>query len=172
MGELCSLFFLQNLLPSWKHKTLLKFNPAEGETSMSKLVRFGISMDSRLLKRFDQLISNTGYSNRSEAIRDLIRNQLVEATWTQENQEVVGTITLVYEHEVHELADRLTEVQHQFHSRIISSLHIHLDDHNCLEVLILKGRSRQVRQIAQKLIATKGIKHGRLLTTTTGKEIF
>jgi CopG family nickel-responsive transcriptional regulator len=139
---------------------------------MSELIRFGISMDNRLLRSFDKMIAEKGYSNRSEAIRDLIRDQLVDAAWKDEKKEVVGTITLVYNHEIRELNDRLTDVQHQFHERIISSLHVHLDQHNCLEVLIVKGEGRDVKGIAEMLIGIKGVKHGRLLTTTTGKEIF
>lgn len=139
---------------------------------MSKLVRFGISMDRRLLKKFDQMITQKGYSNRSEAIRDLIRGQLVDATWKEEKREVVGTITLVYDHEVRELTDRLIDIQHQFYNRITSSLHVHLDEHNCLEVLIVRGKGRDVKYIAEKLIGIKGVKHGKLLTTTTGREIF
>jgi len=139
---------------------------------MSELVRFGISMDSRLLNRFDQMIADKGYSNRSEAIRDLIRDQLVDATWKEEEKEVVGTITLVYNHEIRELNDKLIDLQHQFHDRIISSLHVHLDKHNCLEVLIVRGTGRDVKRVAEKLIGIKGVKHGKLLTTTTGKEIF
>ena len=139
---------------------------------MSELVRFGISMDSRLLNRFDQMIADKGYSNRSEAIRDLIRDQLVDATWKEEKKEVLGTITLVYNHEIRELNDKLIDLQHQFHDRIISSLHVHLDKHNCLEVLIVKGKGRDIKHVADKLIGIKGVKHGKLLTTTTGKEIF
>jgi CopG family nickel-responsive transcriptional regulator len=142
------------------------------EMGMSKLVRFGISMDSRLLQRFDQIITQKGHSNRSEAIRDLIRNQLVDTAWEEEKKQVIGTITLVYDHEIRELADRLIEIQHQFHTRIISSLHVHLDAHNCLEVLIVKGQGRDVRSIAEKLIGVKGVKHGKMLTTTAGRGIF
>ncbi|NIQ40030.1 MAG: nickel-responsive transcriptional regulator NikR [Proteobacteria bacterium] len=139
---------------------------------MSELIRFGISMDSRLLRSFDKMIAQKGYSNRSEAIRDLIRDQLVDSVWEDEKKAVVGTISLVYDHEIRELNDRLTDVQHQFHRRIISSLHVHLDQHNCLEVLVVKGPGRDIRSIAEMLIGTKGVKHGKLLTTTTGKEIF
>jgi len=139
---------------------------------MSKLVRFGISMDGRLLKKFDQMTTEKGYSNRSEAIRDLIRDRLVDAIWKEEEKPVVGTITLVYNHEIRELSDRLIDLQHQFHNRIISSLHVHLDKHNCLEVLIVKGKGKDVRHIAERLIGIKGVKHGKLLTTTTGKELF
>lgn len=139
---------------------------------MSKLVRFGISMDSRLLKKFDQMIAEKGFFNRSEAIRDLIRDQLVDETWQEEEKEVLGTITLVYDHETRELNDRLVDLQHQFHQAIVSSLHVHLDKHNCLEVLIVRGNGRDVKHVAEKLIGIKGVKHGKLLTTTTGKEIF
>jgi CopG family nickel-responsive transcriptional regulator len=118
------------------------------------------------------MIAEKGYSNRSEAIRDLIRDQLVDATWNKQEKEVVGTITLVYDHEIRELNDRLIDLQHKFHDRIISSLHIHLDQHNCLEVLIVKGRGKDVKHVAEKIIGIKGVKHGKLLTTTTGKEIF
>ncbi len=142
------------------------------EKMMSELVRFGISMDSRLLKSFDEMIAEKGYSNRSEAIRDLVRDQLVDATWEHEKKEVVGTITIVYDHEIHELNDRLIEIQHQFHDRIISSLHVHLDQHNCLEALVVKGKGRDVKRIAERLIGIRGVKHGKLITTTTGKEIF
>ncbi|NIO03884.1 MAG: nickel-responsive transcriptional regulator NikR [Proteobacteria bacterium] len=139
---------------------------------MSELVRFGISMDSRLLRSFDQMIAKKGYSSRSEAIRDLVRDRLVDASWKEEKKEVVGTITLVYNHEIRELNDRLIEIQHQFHDRIISSLHVHLDQHNCLEVLVVKGKGKDVTRIGERLIGVKGVKHGKLLTTTTGKELF
>jgi len=139
---------------------------------VSELIRFGISMDSRLLERFDQMIARKGYASRSEAIRDLIRDQLVDASWKEEEREVVGTITLVYSHQIRELNDKLIDFQHQFHDRFISSLHVHLDEHNCLEVLVVRGKGQEVKQLAEKLIGTKGVKHGKLATTTTGKEIF
>ncbi len=129
-------------------------------------------MDSRLLRSFDQMIAKKGYSSRSEAIRDLVRDRLVDASWKEEKKEVVGTITLVYNHEIRELNDRLIEIQHQFHDRIISSLHVHLDQHNCLEVLVVKGKGKDVTRIGERLIGVKGVKHGKLLTTTTGKELF
>ena len=134
-------------------------------------VRFGISIDGRLLKRFDDLISEKGYVNRSEAIRDLIRNALVEEQWKHAEEEIVGTVTLVYDHHTRELADTLTEQQHSHHDFIISSLHVHLDSHHCLEVVVVKGRAEEVRRLANELIGTKGVKHGRLTTTTTGKNL-
>jgi CopG family nickel-responsive transcriptional regulator len=139
---------------------------------MSELIRFGVSMDSRLLSRFDQLIADKGYSNRSEAIRDLIRDELVEQSWDKEEGETVGTITLVYNHEMRALTEKLVEYQHQVHGAVISSLHVHLDKHNCLEVLVVRGKGREIKKVADRLIGTKGVKHGKLVTTTTGRDIY
>jgi CopG family nickel-responsive transcriptional regulator len=139
---------------------------------MAELIRFGVSMDSRLLARFDQLIAEKSYSNRSEAIRDLIRNELVEQSWEEDDEETVGAITLVYNHEMRELTEKLTNYQHQVHGAVISSLHVHLDKHNCLEVLVVKGRGREIRKVADRLIGTRGVKHGKLVTTTTGSDVF
>ena len=143
--------------------------PPEGP--MTDLARFGISIDQRLLTQFDVLIGEKGYVNRSEAIRDLIRGSLVEAQWNQEEVELVGTVTLVYDHHTRDLADKLTEHQHSHHDAIISSLHVHLDAHNCLEVVVLKGQARVVQRIADELIGTKGVKHGKLVTSTTGRNL-
>ncbi len=131
--------------------------------------RFGISLDATLLKDFDSLIAKKGYVNRSEAIRDLIRDSLVKEEWEDVDRETVGTITIVYSHNTGELVDVLTDLQHNFYTSIISSLHIHLDGHNCLEVLVTKGKAKDVKKIADKLIGTKGVKHGKLSLTTTGK---
>jgi len=136
---------------------------------MSELTRFGISIDDRLLRRFDDLIAEKGYVNRSEAIRDLIRGALVEAEWAREDAETVGTVTLVYDHHTRDLSDKLTEQQHTHHDAIISALHVHLDAHHCLEVVVVKGKAREVKRLADELIGTKGVKHGKLVTTTTGK---
>jgi len=139
---------------------------------MSELIRFGISMDSRLLARFDQLIADKGYSNRSEAIRDLIRDELVEQSWEEEDEETVGTITLVYTHEMRDLTEKLIDYQHQVQGAVISSLHVHLDEHNCFEVLVVKGKGREIKKVADRLIGIKGVKHGKFVATTTGREIF
>ena len=139
---------------------------------MSELIRFGVSMDGRLLARFDQLIAEKGYSNRSEAIRDLIRGELVEQSWEDDDEETVGTITLVYDHEMGDLTEKLIDYQHQVHGAVISSLHVHLDEHNCLEVLVVKGKGREIRKVAERLIGTRGVKHGKLVTSTTGRDIF
>jgi CopG family nickel-responsive transcriptional regulator len=139
---------------------------------MSELIRFGVSMDDRLLSRFDQLIAEKGYSNRSEAIRDLIRDELVEHSWEEDEGETVGTITLVYNHEMRDLTEKLIDFQHRVHGAVISSLHVHLDMHNCLEVLVVKGKRREVKKVADRLIGTKGVKHGKFVTTTTGRDIY
>jgi CopG family transcriptional regulator, nickel-responsive regulator len=138
---------------------------------MSEITRFGVSIDSQLIKKFDALIGQKGYTTRSEAIRDMIRDSLVEQEWEAEDRETVGTITLVYNHHTRELDHALTDIQHKSFHQIVSTLHIHLDAHNCLEVLVVKGKSSEIRKIADRLIGTRGVKHGKLTTTTTGKEL-
>lgn len=135
---------------------------------MTGLDRFGVSMERDLLERFDVLIKERKYASRSEAIRDLIRNELINRDWQEPNAEVVGTITIVYEHHEHELSHTLAELQHQFHECIICSTHVHLDHHNCLEVIIVKGTSDQVRTIADTISTARGVKHGQLVCSTTG----
>jgi CopG family nickel-responsive transcriptional regulator len=135
---------------------------------MSDLSRIGVAIDTALLEKFDQLISERGYTNRSEAFRDLIRDELIREDWESPDSHVVGTVTLVYDHHVRQLNERLTNMQHDHHHNILSTLHVHLDHDNCLEVLVVKGKSAAVRKIADGLIATKGVKHGRLTITTTG----
>jgi CopG family transcriptional regulator, nickel-responsive regulator len=138
---------------------------------MSELVRFGVSMNEQLLNAFDRKIVSRGYANRSEAVRDLIRNRLVELEWEDENQEVAGTITLVYDHHVRGLSNLLTDLQHNWHDMILTTTHVHLDHHNCLEVLVVKGPAGQVREVADRLVGVKGVKHGQLTLTSTGREL-
>ena len=138
---------------------------------MGQTVRFGISLDEKLLTSFDQLIEEKSYMNRSEAIRDLIRAALVEERSTSDEAESVGTVTLVYNHHVRDLSDKLTEHQHSHHDQIISALHVHLDAHNCLEVLVVRGKVREIKKIADELIGVKGVKHGKLVMTTTGADL-
>jgi CopG family nickel-responsive transcriptional regulator len=138
---------------------------------MADAIRFGVSMNQSLLKDFDELIAKIGYTNRSEAIRDLIRERLIQQEWQASDQETVGTITLVYDHEIHELTETLTALQHKYHKQIVSTMHIHLDEHNCLEVLIVRGKGNVIKKIADKLQSTKGVKHGKLITTTTGQKV-
>ena len=138
---------------------------------MGKLTRFGVSLDEELLEPFDALCAVKGYSNRSEAIRDLIRKALVAEEWQQADGQGAGTLTLVYDHHKNDLARRLTQMQHDEHVIIIATLHVHLDHHNCLEVLILKGEAARVRALADKLISCKGVKHGTFSGTTTGQDL-
>lgn len=138
---------------------------------MKEAVRFGVSMSPALLKSFDELLAKMDYGSRSEAIRDMIRNRLVEEEWKETNKEAVGTITLVYNHETRELTENLTSLQHQYCKQIISTMHIHLDKHNCLEVLVVKGKTNEIKKIADRLISTRGVKHGKLTITTTGKKL-
>ncbi len=138
---------------------------------MSTITRFGVSIDGQLIRKFDGLIARKGYTTRSEAIRDMIRDSLVEEEWEAESRETVGTITIVYNHHARELEHALTDMQHKSYHQIISALHVHLDAHTCLEVLVVKGISSEIKKIADRLIGTKGVKHGKLAMTTTGKEL-
>ena len=138
---------------------------------MEEIVRFGVSMEKNLLAGFDELISRKGYTNRSEALRDLVRDHLVEEEWKVEKKEMIGTITIVYNHHTRGLSDTLIELQHYFHNLIISTMHLHMDEDNCLEVLVVKGMVDKIKTIADKLISTRGVKHGKLTMTTTGKEL-
>lgn len=135
---------------------------------MKKLVRFGISLDHHLLDDFDRLIERKNYTNRSEALRDLIRDNLVGQEW-DENKETVGTITIVYDHHVHALTEKLTDIQHRSHHLVLSAMHVHLDHDHCLEVLVVRGKGADIKKVADTLIGTKGVKHGKLTMTTTGR---
>ena len=132
---------------------------------MSQLARIGVAIDADLLASFDGLIEKQGYENRSEAFRDLIRDRLVRAEAELPNKEVVGTLTLVYDHHQRNLTEKITNLQHDHHGVVVSTLHVHLDHHNCLEVLILRGKSKVVHQLADLLVSIKGIQHGQLAVT-------
>ena len=133
---------------------------------MSTLSRIGVAIDEDLLAQFDDLIEQRGYTNRSEAFRDLIRNELVQERVEDPDAEVMGSLTLVYDHHVRMLSERLLDLQHDHHDAILSTLHVHLDHDNCLEVLLIRGPSKNVRAIADALISTKGVKHGQLTVTS------
>ncbi|HEY8465134.1 MAG TPA: nickel-responsive transcriptional regulator NikR [Bacillota bacterium] len=137
----------------------------------SNLQRFGVSVETTLLKQFDRVIEAKGYTNRSEAIRDLMRDFLIGEEWRSGSGTAVGTITLVYNHQQRELTDKLTDLQHHFHEQIISVLHVHLDAHNCLEVLVVKGEKPAIQMIADRLVSTKGVKHCKLVMTTRGENL-
>lgn len=132
---------------------------------MSELVRFGVSMDERLLAALDSIVQRRGYGNRSEAIRDLVRAEQVRESWEREEGPVVGTLTLVYDHHVREVSERLVALQHDHEDLVHSTMHIHLSHRMCLEVIVLRGRAKQVQQLADRLIAARGVKHGRLVAT-------
>jgi len=138
---------------------------------MSELSRIGVAIDSSLLKKFDTLIASRGYTNRSEAFRDLIRDELVQKAWEKPDSTVVGTVTLVYNHHVRLLNEKLTGMQHSHFHQVLSTMHVHLDHDNCLEVLVVKGKASQVRKLADSLISTKGVKHGQLTLTAAGAEL-
>ena len=136
---------------------------------MSGVTRFGVSLDQTLLAQFDRVIARKGYTNRSEAIRDLIRESLVREQWELGSDEVVGTLTLVYNHEVRDLSDKLTDLQHAHYRAIVSTLHVHLDAHHCLEVLVLRGKAKELKSVADRLIGTRGVKHGTFSATAEGR---
>ena len=134
---------------------------------MGELARIGVSLESDLLQKFDEIISQKGYGNRSEAIRDLIRDQLVEVQVDQ-NRTIVGTLTIVYDHHRPNLTQKLVEAQHQLGGKVLSSMHVHLDHHNCLEIVVVKGRSREVRDFANAILSLRGVNHGQLVVTSGG----
>ena len=130
--------------------------------------RFGVSIPERLVRAFDERIKAKGYRNRSEAIRDIMRDYLVAGEWEHQGGTVIGTITVVYEHGTRELTHALTELQHHYHGLVVCTTHIHLDEHNCLEVIVVRGEAKAVQEVADRLISTRGVKHGKLVCTTTG----
>jgi CopG family nickel-responsive transcriptional regulator len=135
------------------------------------VTRLSISLPPSLLRQLDQMVEQKGYTNRSLALADMIRNHLVEHRQKFGNDEIAGTITLVYDHHKMHVQETLTDIQHDHHDLIISTLHVHLDHHNCLEVLVVRGKASQIKRIADELIAAKGVKHGKLTVTTTGKDL-
>lgn len=137
---------------------------------MSLLTRTGVSLEGDLLKEFDRLIAKRGYENRSEALRDLIREALLSEI-VHSNKPVVGTLTLVYDHHVPNLSQKLTETQHSAGAMILAATHVHLDHHYCLEVIIMKGRSRELQGIADRMLALRGVELGKLVLTNSGKDL-
>jgi len=137
---------------------------------MAKVFRFGISLDKALLDKFDQLIKEKNYANRSEAFRDLIRQELVRKEW-QQGKEIAGAINLIYDHHKRELINKLMDIQHNYQKLIISTQHIHLDHNNCLEIIAVKGTSKEAQKLADTLKSVKGVKHGTISMSSTGKAI-
>lgn len=133
--------------------------------------RFTVSLPPVLMKQLDKMTAEKGYTNRSLAIADMIRDQLVEHRQKHSTEDIAGTITLVYDHHKMHVQETLTDIQHDHHDVILSTVHVHLDHHNCLEVLIVRGPAGLIKRIADELIAAKGVKHGKLTVTTTGKDL-
>ena len=135
---------------------------------MANIVRTGVSLEQELLKQFDESIRERGYQNRSEAIRDLIRDHLVSRE-ADKNKIVAGTLTIVYDHHRPNLTEKLVQLQHDAGSKVLAATHVHLDHHNCLEVVIMKGRSGSIQAVANAILSLQGVKHGQLVVTSTGK---
>ena len=129
-----------------------------------KITRFGVSIEPDLLEKFDEMIQKKGYATRSEAIRDLVRKSLIERI-TDPNTESIGTLTMIYDHHTRNLTDKLLDIQHDHTKEILSTTHIHIDHHNCLEVLVLKGKTGNIKKLADRIKAIKGIKNGELVIT-------
>jgi CopG family nickel-responsive transcriptional regulator len=140
---------------------------------MSELSRFGVSVEDELLQSFDQLIAGQGYANRSEALRDLMRDALVKSRIedSAETGEILGSLTLVYDHHANDLTEKMNNLQHDFHNFIVSVLHVHISHDDCMEVIVLRGQAREVRKLADALLSLKGVKHGRLFVTLPTRKI-
>ena len=134
------------------------------------LKRFTISLDEKLLEDFDAFIKQRSYENRSEAIRDLIRSSFVEKEW-QADKDVVGVISMVYDHHQHKLQEKVTEIQHDYHHQIVSATHIHMDHHNCLEVVIVRGKAGSVNELSDRLRSLRGVRNCKLAMSTTGVDL-
>lgn len=135
------------------------------------VARFSVSLRKDLLKLLDRMVREKGYDNRSLAIADMVRDQLVEHRQERDDTEVAGTVTLVYDHHTKHVQEALTDLQHDHYESIVSTLHVHLDHHNCLEVLVVRGKAPAIKTLADRLIGAKGVKHGKLSITTTGKNL-
>lgn len=136
---------------------------------MGDLVRFGVSMESDLLGRFDALIEKRKYANRSEALRDLVRQAIVEEQRQHGQGPMVGVVCLVYDHETGDVAHKLTHIQHESQVEVVSSMHVHLDHHNCLETIVLRGKPVEIQQVADSLTSLRGVKLGKLVMGSTGQ---
>jgi CopG family transcriptional regulator, nickel-responsive regulator len=143
----------------------------EKEMAKKGVARIGVSLSPDLLEQFDRFIEAHGYETRSKAIGDLVRDRLTQQEWETGNEEVIGAVSLVYDHHVRDLSSRLTEMQHDHHREIITTSHIHIDAHKCLEILVLRGPASKIREIGDRLIGTRGVLHGKMIFTTTGKKL-
>jgi CopG family nickel-responsive transcriptional regulator len=135
----------------------------------NKLTRFGISMDEALLVQFDEMIEKKGYPNRSEAVRDLIRDAILQNKWTDGEEVVAGTIMLFYDHHHNNLVDEMMRIQHDYHENILATTHLHIDHHNCLEIIVVKGKTSLLRNLSDRLISLKGVFYGKLTVSPLNK---
>ena len=156
--------FLYILFGSKKFKFVLRLS-IKRATMKEKIVRFGVSIKPDLLNKYDKVIKKKGYSNRSEAIRDIIRKSIVKEETIAPTSDAIGTLTMIYDHHEGTLANKLLDLQHQHHNEILSTTHVHVDHYNCLEVLVLKGKTGEITKLADNIKALKGIKHGELVIT-------
>ncbi|GBD88009.1 putative nickel-responsive regulator [bacterium BMS3Abin03] len=138
---------------------------------MDKCIRFGISLPGKMLKKFDADIKKRGYANRSEAIRDLIRNRLVETEWEKDDRETAAAVVLVYDHHKTDISENLIQQQHAHHDNIIATMHSHLDHDNCMEVIMLRGKASQIEKLSNQLVSTKNVKLGRYVPATLGDKL-
>ncbi|MGB9811883.1 MAG: nickel-responsive transcriptional regulator NikR [Dictyoglomus turgidum] len=132
---------------------------------MAKIVRFGVSIEEDLLENFDKIIENKGYNSRSEAIRDLIRDYIIKEKWNLKKEKVAGSISLIYEHDVYGLSEKLTDIQHHYHDVIISTLHVHLDEKNCMEVILVRGKVEKIKRLYDELSSLKWVRHTNIAIT-------
>ncbi|MGC9002215.1 MAG: nickel-responsive transcriptional regulator NikR [Dictyoglomus sp.] len=132
---------------------------------MAKIVRFGVSIEEDLLENFDKIIEDKGYNSRSEAIRDLIRDYIIKEKWNLKKEKVAGSISLIYEHNVYGLSEKLTDIQHHYHDVIISTLHVHLDEKNCMEVILVRGKVEKIKRLYDELSSLKWVRHTNIAIT-------
>jgi CopG family nickel-responsive transcriptional regulator len=160
------------LRENFSHALILNQNShfAKDSEEREMLKRFSVSLEDKLLQIFDEHIKAHSYNNRSEAIRDLIRKAFVKEEWEADKQ-VMGVISLVYDHHQHKLQEKVTLVQHDYHHHIVSTTHVHMDHHNCLEVIVVKGKAKEVQELADRLTALKGVRDGNLAMSSTGKAL-
>lgn len=137
---------------------------------MDKLKRFGVSMNKELLEKFDNFIKKQKYKNRSEAIRDIIREKFVNQEW-EKGENVAGCIVIVYEHDIYEIVDKIIDIQHKFSKYIISTQHIHMDEENCMEIIVVKGKVEKIKELYFYLKSLKGVKYSSIVKATTGKKL-
>lgn len=132
---------------------------------MTKIVRFGVSVEEDLLENFDKIIKNKGYNSRSEAIRDLMRDYIIKEKWNIKSEKVAGSISLIYEHDVYGLSEKLTDIQHHYHDVIISTLHVHLDEKNCMEVILVRGKVEKIKKLYNEISSLKWVRHTNISIT-------